>query len=275
MRSTQLSESINADLKDYTKCTLDIVQFFKHFVRVVNDKRANELKAEFDSRNKLPKNAYKHTPIMVQASKVYTPLIFGLFHDEYESFGMCYIKEKDESNTIQKYVVGVFSSAGVGYKVECNPSEYILECNCKKFESFGILYCHVMKIMERLDIKVIPEAYILNRWTHGARKMVVEDISGKEVEEDVNLDFTQRYRILCPKLVKIATQASNSTEGYALVNNVASDLCKQLENLSRQAPNLNEEESTEDLNLYIVKGLKKKERKKKPGSNPSLQLWNG
>ncbi|XP_043693067.1 protein FAR1-RELATED SEQUENCE 5-like [Telopea speciosissima] len=84
MRSTQLSESINADLKDYTKCTLDIVQFFKHFELVVNDKHANELKAKFDSRNKLPKNAYKHTPIMVHASKVYTPLKFDLFHDEYE-----------------------------------------------------------------------------------------------------------------------------------------------------------------------------------------------
>ncbi|XP_043710576.1 protein FAR1-RELATED SEQUENCE 5-like [Telopea speciosissima] len=189
MRSTQLSESINADLKDYTNCTFDIIQFFKHFERVVNDKRAIELKAEFDSRNKLPKKAYKYTPIMVQASKVYTPLIFGLFHDEYESFGMCYIKEKDESNTVQKYVVGVLNSAGVGYKIECNPSEFIFECSCKKFESFGILCCHVMKIMERLDIKVILEAYILNRWTRGARKMVVEDISRKEVEEDVNLDF--------------------------------------------------------------------------------------
>ncbi|XP_043699982.1 protein FAR1-RELATED SEQUENCE 5-like [Telopea speciosissima] len=139
----------------WTRC------YMKNTFTGVNDKRANELKAEF-----------------VQEISCQRTL------------GMCYIKEKDESNTVQKYVVGVLNSAGVGYKVECNPSEFIFECSCKKFESFGILCCHIMKIMERLDIKVILEAYILNRWTRGARKMIVAHINGKEVEEDVNLDFT-------------------------------------------------------------------------------------
>ncbi|XP_042496127.1 protein FAR1-RELATED SEQUENCE 5-like [Macadamia integrifolia] len=36
IRSTQLSESLNSDLKDYLKSTLDVVQFFKHFERVLN-----------------------------------------------------------------------------------------------------------------------------------------------------------------------------------------------------------------------------------------------
>ncbi|XP_043694147.1 protein FAR-RED ELONGATED HYPOCOTYL 3-like [Telopea speciosissima] len=222
MRSTQLSESINADLKDYTKCTLDIVYFFKHFERVVNDKRASKLKVEFDSINKLPRNTFTYSPIMVQAIEVYTLLIFGLFHNEYALVGWCHIKENDESNTLHKYVVDVLNSTEVEYIVKYNSSESIVECSCRKFKSFGILCCHALKIMERLDIKYIPEAYILNRWTRKARRIVVEDISQKEVEEDINLDSTQRYKILCSKLVKIVSQASNSVEGYALVNNVAS-----------------------------------------------------
>ncbi|WCJ37951.1 hypothetical protein M5689_019039 [Euphorbia peplus] len=50
VRSTQLTESLNWDLKDYLKSYLDLIQFFKHFERIVEDKRYNELKEEYDSR---------------------------------------------------------------------------------------------------------------------------------------------------------------------------------------------------------------------------------
>ncbi|KAK3212080.1 hypothetical protein Dsin_016786 [Dipteronia sinensis] len=39
MKSMQLSESFNANLKDYLKSDLNVEQFFMHFGRVVNDKR--------------------------------------------------------------------------------------------------------------------------------------------------------------------------------------------------------------------------------------------
>ncbi|XP_043720792.1 protein FAR1-RELATED SEQUENCE 5-like [Telopea speciosissima] len=266
MRSTQLSESVNAGLKDYTKSTLDIIQFFKHFERVVNDKRANELKVEFDARNKLPRNSFPQTPIMIHASEVYTPLIFGLFHNENVRVGSCYIIQKDESNSLHKYAIGILDS-DMTFKVECDPSKSIIECSCKKFETFGILCCHALKIMDRLDMKSIPEAYILSRWTRAARSIVVEDSKGTQVEEDVNLNSAQRYRILCHKLVKIASQASNSKEGFALVNNVASDLCKQLHSLENHDTRAHQDESTEEPNLNIAKGLKKKEKKKGCGSS--------
>jgi len=52
MRSTQLSESLNNDLKIHFKSDFDIIRFFKHFERVVQGKRNNELNSEFDSRKK-------------------------------------------------------------------------------------------------------------------------------------------------------------------------------------------------------------------------------
>jgi hypothetical protein len=39
MRSTQLSESLNSDLKDNFKSVFDIIRFLKHFERVVQEKR--------------------------------------------------------------------------------------------------------------------------------------------------------------------------------------------------------------------------------------------
>ncbi|KAM3406733.1 hypothetical protein ACQJBY_000668 [Aegilops geniculata] len=68
MRSTQLSESLNNDLKLHLKSDLDLVRFFKHFERVVKGKRDNELNSEYESREKLPRIKIT-TPMLVQASE--------------------------------------------------------------------------------------------------------------------------------------------------------------------------------------------------------------
>ena len=48
MRSTQLNESLNNDLKIHFKFDFDSIQFFKHFERVLQGKRNNKLNSEFD-----------------------------------------------------------------------------------------------------------------------------------------------------------------------------------------------------------------------------------
>jgi zinc finger SWIM domain-containing protein 3 len=50
MRSTQLSESFNSDLKKYLKSDFDSIQFLKHFKRAVQEKRKKELDAKFGAR---------------------------------------------------------------------------------------------------------------------------------------------------------------------------------------------------------------------------------
>ena len=52
MRNTQLSESLNSDLKRHFKSDFDIIRFLKHFERVVEYKRKKELESEFESRKK-------------------------------------------------------------------------------------------------------------------------------------------------------------------------------------------------------------------------------
>jgi len=42
-------------------------------------------------------------------------------------------------------------------------------------------------VFELNDVKVIPENYILKRWTREARYGVVQNFRGKEVERDPNL----------------------------------------------------------------------------------------
>jgi zinc finger SWIM domain-containing protein 3 len=83
MRSTQLSESLNSEPKRHFKSDFDIIQFLKHFERIIEYKRKKELQSEFESRKKLPRIKIR-TSMLIQASKLYTPPIFEAFQGEYE-----------------------------------------------------------------------------------------------------------------------------------------------------------------------------------------------
>ena len=62
MKTTPLSESFNADLKDCLCTDLNIVEFFTHFERVVNQKRDKELEAECNFRHKFLRLKLKSSP---------------------------------------------------------------------------------------------------------------------------------------------------------------------------------------------------------------------
>ena len=54
VQSTKLRESLNGDLKNYLKSNLDVVEFFEHFDRLIEQKQERELQAEFNVRQKFP-----------------------------------------------------------------------------------------------------------------------------------------------------------------------------------------------------------------------------
>ncbi|XP_050259003.1 protein FAR1-RELATED SEQUENCE 5-like [Quercus robur] len=84
MKTTQLSESFNANLKDCLHTDLNIVEFFTHFEIVVNQKRDKELEAGYNSRQKFPRLKLKSSPMLNQVAIVYTPKLFDLFQIEVE-----------------------------------------------------------------------------------------------------------------------------------------------------------------------------------------------
>ena len=64
MKTTQLNESFNADLKDCLCTDLNIVDFFTHFERVVNQKQYKELDAKYNSKHKFPRLKLKSSTML-------------------------------------------------------------------------------------------------------------------------------------------------------------------------------------------------------------------
>lgn len=58
----------------------------------------------------------------------------------------------------------------------------------------------------------MPEQHIMKRWTKEARKGIVHDVKGNEIETDPRLDKTCKYKRLISRMVRLATKASNSTD---------------------------------------------------------------
>ena len=107
MITTQLSGSINFDLKDYLQSDYDIIKFFIHFERLLNAKRYKELKVEYNLRQKLPKVKIA-SPMLIQAAHIYTPQLFLKFQEQYEEFQLAFVKEHVERNATHEYIVSIY-----------------------------------------------------------------------------------------------------------------------------------------------------------------------
>ncbi|XP_065625239.1 protein FAR1-RELATED SEQUENCE 5-like isoform X2 [Quercus suber] len=276
IRSTQLSESLNGDLKDYLRSYLDVAEFFEHFDRVIEQKRERELQAEFNARQKFPQLSLKNSPLLKQAIQVYTPVIFRMLQDQYDLASATRIKNRQEDLLVHTYIVEFMHKPGE-FIVSYDTADKTFSCSCRKFEIVGILCCHVLKVFDFLDIKTIPDMYILKRRTREAKSGCVLHNRRTNVEEDVNLSVTQRYRRLCPKLVRLASRAADNKEAFALIEKMIDEYEKKVEAIAAKnvaghqlphqmplcsgAENLDPNQHLEDL-VERAKGLKKKEGRK-------------
>jgi hypothetical protein len=164
MRSTQLSEALNRQLKDYLHVNLNVLRFFEHFELAIQAKRDKEISSEYNLRDKLPKIKMK-TPMLVQASRLYTPSLFEAFQIVYErslsatayladdKFSyVVSIRSFDDPNVIEEEHMVVERSGH-------------LSCSCQLFERSRLPCSHIIKILESMDVKQLPDHCVLKRWT--------------------------------------------------------------------------------------------------------------
>lgn len=263
MRSTQLSESLNAQIKRHLKCDNNLGLFFTFFDHVVLEKRYKEIQAKFDSREKMVKINFLNCPMLRHAAKFYTPHLFDLFHKQFDiSLGFVVQRHGQER---EYKVLGRVELNALGVKTLTEVS-----CSCRKFESFGILCGHAIKVLSQMNVMEIPEKYILGRWRLDAKSC---SSKGKEVmvdENDRKLVISAQYRHLCPKAVTLVAQASEDDEAYKLVEDTMTLLCAQVDDIflskhgfgasssGPECPNIDKGLDLIDPKVKKAKGLKKK-----------------
>ncbi|TXG61125.1 hypothetical protein EZV62_012488 [Acer yangbiense] len=244
MRSTQLSESFNASLKDYLNSGINMVSL------------------------KIP------CKMLSQAREVYRKAIFKEFQEQLLEAIELVITNYVEDDRKLFYTVDTENSSKKRQVIR--ESDDSLSCSCRMFEIKEVLCSHVIIVLrERMSIKEIPISYILKRWTKQARVESVQYLHGHSIEADPKLQQTCRYRSLCSVFTRISSRVSESEKAYNVANEYANNLAKLVENIlclemegnihekNREPQDLNNEVNcTQDSNLVKAKGLKKKETSK-------------
>ncbi|CAL5197325.1 unnamed protein product [Lathyrus oleraceus] len=122
-----------------------------------------------------------------------------------------------------------------------------------------------------MDVKSVPEYYILKRWTKLARSETSCNVDVSYVEEDVDLSSTQCYKEICPCLIRIVIEACRSPEAFTFLCKITNELDRHMLEFQKNQVNISqvnefigkvkEFTSTHD-DLAQAKGFKKREDKK-------------
>ena len=117
-----------------------------------------------------------------------------------------------------------------------------------------------------MNIKLLPERYILKRWTQGARSETIQDMHGRDIVENPKLDATLRYKNLCRIFFLLASRVADFEDCYLLVEETLHNVSKQVEGKIRETLKTDVENSSVQVPFSLpeqfanVAGLKKKEK---------------
>ena len=92
-----------------------------------------------------------------------------------------------------------------------------------------MLCAHVLKVLDKMNIKLLPDHYILKRWIREERYGTIQDNKGRSIIENPKLDAMLRYKSLSHKFLHLAYQAANFPECCLLVDDALDSLGKQLQ----------------------------------------------
>ncbi|XP_062100756.1 protein FAR1-RELATED SEQUENCE 5-like [Humulus lupulus] len=206
MTTTQRSESMNNVLKKYVSYQHTLLRFFKHFERLIDDRRYEELKADFrvSQRNLAPSLPIE---ILNHAAYVYTPAVLRMFEVEFSKAYNCAMEFCTELGAVAEYKLtpnGKYFHHTVKYDSSVDGAI----CSCKKFEFAGILCSHILKVFSFHNVLKIPSQYILKRWTKHAKMGATSSTSEIKQGDDPKACLAMRYQDLSRSYTHIVTRAS-------------------------------------------------------------------
>ena len=161
-------------MKKFLSPQLDLVSFFKHYERAVDEHRYAELQADFQASQSYPR--IPPAKMLKQTAHTYTPVVFEIFRKEFELFMDSVLFSCGEAGTTSEYKVAS-SEKPKEHFVRFDSSDCSCVCTCRKFEFMGIPCCHMLKVLDYRNIKELPQKYLLKRWRRTA-KSANEDNEG-------------------------------------------------------------------------------------------------
>ncbi|QHO43422.1 Protein FAR1-RELATED SEQUENCE [Arachis hypogaea] len=183
-----------------------IEEYTLHDNNWLTDKEQQELECDVaDNRGLIP--CASNSPIEKQFQYEYTNCIFRDVQAEFVKKCDCNLSPrvvKDNQYfyevTQQKIVKGM--SIYSEYEVVFCPISHQVRCNCFRFESYGILCCHILSILSHCRVDKVNSSYILSRWSKNVYRKhthIRTSHDSRRSDESMNI-----FRGLCVDFYNVA-----------------------------------------------------------------------
>lgn len=207
MNAAQRGGSVNSLFDGYVNARTTLQDFAEQYIKALNDRYEKESKAEFETFYTKP---VLKTPLPVekQAAEIYTRKMFSIFQDEvFESLVLAVKLSREEGGTSNRYEVARFDEEHKVYFVDFNITEHIANCSCKMFEFEGILCRHVLAVFKSKNVFLLPQHFILNRWTKNVKDEAMLDIlPSVDMQGNSQKGKNLQYSILYQEAIKCAEE---------------------------------------------------------------------
>ncbi|KAL2527812.1 Protein FAR1-RELATED SEQUENCE 5 [Abeliophyllum distichum] len=211
MSSSQSSKSGHSFFKRYVNRKNSLMDFITHFNMVLRHQRHEELVANHVDINEQPRLTSKFQ-MEHQMIRIYTKKIFLLFQKEIDEIHF-YICTKNSTHGDSKVYGVERREHGKIFDrhrqlTYCMESDYI-SCNCWTFEFNGYPCRHMISYLRKKQVLLLPEKYILRRWTKNAKMSCWQDpTSGFSTSDSSSMSLMARHGLLGHKASLIVDDAA-------------------------------------------------------------------
>ncbi|PNT71268.1 hypothetical protein BRADI_2g25465v3, partial [Brachypodium distachyon] len=164
IHSTARSEGTNAVFKDNVGSTYSVMSFLSEYQRISEDKMEKEREQDSLTRTTRP-TMWVGSAIELQAAKKYNMSIFYKFQAQLKLTPKLHVLEVEKN-----------------LKYDLNED---VSCICQKFLKDGIVCCHVLKVLDFLNISKLPNKYYIDRW------MPKETKYTRDIEHNMPVELTE------------------------------------------------------------------------------------
>ncbi|XP_010935481.1 protein FAR1-RELATED SEQUENCE 5 [Elaeis guineensis] len=155
-------------------------------------------------------------PMEQQAAEFYTRVMFLKFQKEFIRSLACIAMLVSDCGGLELYTVKETMHDDSGSGVIFRREDNVANCSCHFFESDGILCRHALTIFKIKQIFIIPDRYILRRWTKFAKNgKASEDDAIRPNDEDAT-SVVARFNSMFSEAIEIADKAALSKETYLM-----------------------------------------------------------
>ncbi|XP_015962294.1 protein FAR1-RELATED SEQUENCE 5-like [Arachis duranensis] len=221
LKTTSRCEALNMQIGKFIHNGYNLREFIEHFQQYLEFMRRRLVVADYKSAYGEPVVKTRLEELERFAAAVYTREVFVLFREVLLLASNVRIVSSKKTSTCTLFEVAMYCQ-GRSWNVSWGEIDDEFRCSCLRMESFGIPCVHIVGVLVRLNMVVIPGSLILGRWTKKAKQPPINNhVFSGEIPDAAYMSMHAAMLDDCRELVKLS--CSNFEDYFEVKTKIANE----------------------------------------------------